>query len=195
MSIEAPKKAERPAKKRRGAHAKGTMPPPMEAKPSAKDDIEELPQELLKEEPPAVPTSKDTMEALADMKASVEDAAEEQAEWETKSEAGKAAAEAAEERQRFVEARDKENFSTAHAIMEARKNMENVPDMTDEARFEDPKEDFEHRMEKGWTDIAGRHLKDRAEAMKAVESLEHEEQGEEKKDGKKPWWKRLFGAK
>lgn len=113
-----------PAKRsRRPKLASGTTPPPFEAQ-KPQEEIEELPQELLKAAPPETPgMSSATKEALEEVRAQVADRVEEDQEWEAKMDAGKAAAEAAEERKKIIDDRS-EAIAKAKREAEAKNGAE-----------------------------------------------------------------------
>lgn len=119
---EAPKKR-RTARGSRGPLAKGTTPPPFAAQ-KPPEEIEELPQAMLKAEPPETPgMSHGTQEALSDMQAHVADRIEEDAEWDKKKDMAEAAAAASDERKAAIEARSA-GIAKAKQELEARNGAE-----------------------------------------------------------------------
>ncbi|GEM_PF-3141111 len=139
-----------------------------------KDDIEELPQDLLKESPPPVPENKDMKEALE----TLQELAETREDDAMRREREEASAAATAEIRKTIAERDKAAMERARRALGAGVLQELPP------------EDVKIDAEDSWANEAERAIGPR----KKMEPPPIPPAAK-KPEAKKPWYKRLFGSK
>lgn len=148
-----------------------------------KDDIEELPQDLLKKEPPAIPES-ESQKALREAKETRERPTSDT------EEALKTLKELAETRDAHLAAEERKKImETRHKVSSERMRREMGARMLHELPPEDVKLEGEESDEK-WAAEAARNLGPRKKAEPPPIPA-----AAKKPEVKKPWYKRLFGSK